>query len=109
MACFIAKYFYLLYVHGHRRCSLNIPKTAIESSKLKQEFIDETKEVDEIRQYLVQNKVIALAELTQLNINIVNYVFWNIRVIKHLLRLIQTPFRFLKALVLSLIQLTLKR
>ncbi len=55
------------YIHGHRRCSLNLPKTAIESSKLKREFIDETKEVDEIRQYLVQNQVIAIAELTQLN------------------------------------------
>lgn len=55
------------YVHGHRRCFLNLPKTAIESSKLKQEFIDEAKEVDEIRLYLVQNKVIARAELTQLN------------------------------------------
>ncbi len=55
------------YLHGQRRCLLNLPKTAIESSKLKREFIDEAKEVDEIRLYLVQNKVIALAELTQLN------------------------------------------
>lgn len=61
------------YVHGHRRCSLTLPKNAIESSKLKQEFIDETKEVDEIRQYLVQNKVIALAELTQLN-NLITFL-----------------------------------
>ncbi|PKG84023.1 hypothetical protein CXF85_09265 [Colwellia sp. 75C3] len=55
------------YVNGHRRCLLDLPKTAVESSKLKQEFINESKEVDEIRQYLVQHKVIALAELTQLN------------------------------------------
>ncbi len=55
------------YLHGNRRCSLNLPKTAIESSKLKQEFIEEAKEVDEIRQYLMQNNVIALAELTHLN------------------------------------------
>jgi len=55
------------YLHGQRRCLLNIAKTAVESSKLKQEYINETKEVDEIRQYLVQNKVIAFEELTQLN------------------------------------------
>jgi hypothetical protein len=47
---------------------LNLRKAAVESPKLKQEFINESKEVDEIRQYLVQNKVIAQAELTQLNI-----------------------------------------
>jgi hypothetical protein len=46
---------------------LNLRKAAVESPKLKQEFINESKEVDEIRQYLVQNKVIAQAELTQLN------------------------------------------
>jgi len=61
------------YVHGHRKCLLNLRKTAVESNKLKQEFIDETKEVDEIKQYLVKNKVIALAELTQLN-NLITFL-----------------------------------
>jgi len=62
-----------VYVNGHRRCLLNIRKTAVESPKLKQEFIDESKEVDEIRLYLVQNKVIALAELTHLS-NLISFL-----------------------------------
>jgi phage shock protein PspC (stress-responsive transcriptional regulator) len=63
-----AKFCQQFYINGHRRCLLNLPKRAVESPKLKQEFINETKEIDEIRLYLVQNKIIAKAELAQLNI-----------------------------------------
>jgi phage shock protein PspC (stress-responsive transcriptional regulator) len=63
-----AKFCQQFYINGHRRCLLNLPKRAVESPKLKQEFINETREVDEIRLYLVQNKIIAQAELAQLNI-----------------------------------------
>ena len=86
------------YVHGHRRCSLNLPKTAVESSKLKQEFIDEAKEVDEIRQFLVKNNVIALEELSQLN----NFITFLIKKYPNLVEL-QTYIQHLLSVKTSLV------
>ena len=62
-----AKFCQLFFERGRPRCLANIRKSAVESSKLKQEYINETIEVDEIRSYLMKNKVIGLEELTQLN------------------------------------------
>lgn len=86
------------YVHGHRRCSLNLPMTAVESSKLKQEFIDEAKEVDEIRQFLVKNNVIALEELSQLN----NFITFLIKKYPNLVEL-QTYIQHLLSVKTSLV------
>jgi phage shock protein PspC (stress-responsive transcriptional regulator) len=62
-----AKFCQLFFERRRPKCLANIPKTAVESSKLKQEYINETIEVDEIRSYLMEHKVIGLSELTQLN------------------------------------------
>jgi len=55
------------FMRGQRKCLSNIAKSVTSNNNFKQKFIDETREVDQIRQYLIHNKVIELEELTQLN------------------------------------------